>query len=64
MKLRSDSEDPLHALTGTYDPPRLKRRALKRQGVGVEQTHQFDQVPSADEESRNTLEVIGGRGET
>ena len=25
--------------------------------------HQFDQVPSADEESRNTLEVIGGRGE-
>ena len=37
-------------------------------GSGMEQewradAHQFDQVPSADEESRNTLEVIGGRGE-
>ena len=30
----------------------------------MEQTRtSFDQVPSADEESRNTLEVIGGRGE-
>ena len=25
--------------------------------------HQCDQVPSADEESRNTLEMTGGRGE-
>ena len=37
----------------------------ERDGVGAwrADAHQCDQVPSADEESRNTLEVTGGQGE-
>ena len=64
MKLRSDSEDPLHALTGTYDPPFDAQSSEETGSRSGADAHQFDQVPSADEESRNTLEVIGGRGET